>query len=50
MEEAVIVLIRLYQQFVIRLDESMHPGGKIELKMGLTVSPKNGLWVKAVAR
>lgn len=40
----------MYQKFVFRLDESMHPGGKVDLKMGITISPVGGLWGKAVAR
>ena len=50
MEEGVIMLIRMYQKFVFTLSDVNHPGGSLKLQMGLTISPKGGLWVKATAR
>jgi len=50
MEEGVIMLVRLYQRYLFRLSETHHPGGVMNLRSSLTIAPKGGLWVKAVAR
>lgn len=49
-EEAFVVFIRMYQRFVFRLDELLHPNGELKLKLGLTISPKDGLHMRAIRR
>lgn len=42
-----IALVRLYQRFLFRADESCPA---VKLKMGFSLSPDGGIWMKAVAR
>lgn len=51
LEELALSLIRLYQAFTFELDSDHHPAGQpLGLKMGLTISPKDGVWLRTKAR
>ena len=43
-EAVQITLIKLYQRYTFRVCPHRHPGA-LELQMGVTLAPKNGLWV-----
>jgi len=40
-EEAIIALVRLYQQFTLELSENCHE--PLDIKMGITMAPRGGV-------
>lgn len=48
-EEAVIALVRLHQRYTFKLSEKLLTG-PLEVKHGLTMSPKGGLPVTVMRR
>ena len=49
MEEAIIALVRLHQKYTFTLSDKLMTQ-PLELKQGITISPKGGLPVTVVAR
>ena len=49
MEEAVIALVRLHQNYTFKLSEKLL-SSPLEVKQGITMSPKGGLPVTVVQR
>lgn len=46
MEEAKLVLIRIYRQLTFELvKEKLPSSGQLELQMGVVLKPKDGMWV-----
>lgn len=51
LEELRLTLVRLFQVFTFTLDASHHqPGQPLPLRMGLTISPKSGVWLRPTVR
>ena len=48
-EEAIIALVRLYQRYTFDLSQELLTG-PLEVKQGITMSPKHGVPVKVVLR
>ena len=49
--QAVIALVQLYKALTFKLDPERHPvPGELELRSGITLAPKDGVWVTAHAR
>lgn len=48
-EEAIIALVRLYQRYTFELSEELL-AGPLEVKQGITMSPKHGVPVKVIRR
>lgn len=49
MEEAIIALVRLYQKYTFKLSEKLLTS-PLEVKQGITMSPKGGVPVTVVQR
>jgi cytochrome P450 len=47
MQEAKITLARLYQRFTFQLEPNQVP---LDVRNTITISPKNGVWVRATPR
>lgn len=48
-EELQLALVRLYQKFTFKLDPKHHDK-ELPLRVGITLSPAGGVWVRAVRR
>ncbi len=49
--QAVIALVQLYKVLTFKLDSERHPvPGELELRSGITLAPKDGVWVTAHPR
>lgn len=48
-EEAVIALVKFFQRYEVRLDGEHHQG-ELVLQNAITLTPKNGIWVKVYHR
>ena len=50
-QEAVLTLVRLHQTFTFQLDTSKHPpGSSLEYVSGITLMPKDGIWLQPMKR
>jgi hypothetical protein len=51
MQEAVLTLVKLYQRMRFELDPVRHPpGAELEVKLGITMTPKDGIFVRVHPR
>ena len=50
LEEATLSLVQLLQRFTFEVDAAHHPVRQLELSVGITVSAKGGIWLKANPR
>ena len=50
-QEAILTLVRLHQTFTFQLDTSKHPpGSSLEYVSGITLMPKDGIWLQPMKR